>query len=289
MNSTSIELDDVTLDVEVSGPDDGPLAICLHGFPDTRATYRHLAPHLADAGYRVVVPALRGYAPSSVSTRGDYRVAALASDAIALHERLGGDERAVLIGHDWGSTATELAAKAAPERFTKTVTIAVPPIGLFSSLFVRYDQLQRSWYMFFFQSPLADFVVSLDDFNFISRLWQDWSPDYEASDDVAYVRSALADPANLAAAIGYYRAAFGTPYEGPELADIVAATAKTATVPTLYLHGANDGCVPVAHVTDASEYLPVGSEFQIVDGAGHFLQLERPALVNELITTWLEG
>src|SRR5437660_10618025 len=82
---------------------DGPLALCLHGFPDTAWGWRYLLPELAAAGYRAVAPFLRGYAPTSVPADGRYQVGALASDAIALHDALGGDERAVLIGHDWGA------------------------------------------------------------------------------------------------------------------------------------------------------------------------------------------
>ena len=75
--------------------------------------------------------------------------------------------------------------------------------------FFSYDQLQRSWYMFFFQSPLADMAVPMDDLAFIDRLWADWSPGYDAADDLAHVKDALRDPANLTAALGYYRATLG--------------------------------------------------------------------------------
>jgi len=79
----------------------GPLALCLHGFPDTAHTWRHLLPVLAGAGFHAVAPFMRGYAPSAVPGDGDYRVGALIADAVALHQVLGGDGDAVLIGHDW--------------------------------------------------------------------------------------------------------------------------------------------------------------------------------------------
>src|SRR3954468_21252852 len=84
------------------GPADGPLALCLHGFPDSAHTWRLLGPALADAGFRVVAPFMRGYAPTTGPADGRYQTGMLASDAIELHAALGGDERAVLIGHDWG-------------------------------------------------------------------------------------------------------------------------------------------------------------------------------------------
>src|SRR4029077_8759931 len=84
------------------GPNDGPLALCLHGFPDSAHTWRYLLPELAAAGFHAVAPWMRGYAPTAGPADGSYGPGALAADACALHEALGGDGRAVLIGHDWG-------------------------------------------------------------------------------------------------------------------------------------------------------------------------------------------
>src|SRR3954469_25253216 len=85
---------------------EGPLALCLHGFPDSAWTWRHLLPELADAGFRAVAPFMRGYAPTAVPADGRYQTAALGLDACALHEALGGDADAVIVGHDWGAMAT---------------------------------------------------------------------------------------------------------------------------------------------------------------------------------------
>src|SRR5215813_8273648 len=97
----------------------GPLALCLHGFPDTARTWRHLLPVLAGAGFRAVAPFMRGYAPTAVPTDGGYGVGALAADAVALHEALGGGREAVLIGHDWGAEAAYAAAARAPGRWRR--------------------------------------------------------------------------------------------------------------------------------------------------------------------------
>src|SRR5262252_8591367 len=91
----------------------GPLALCLHGFPDSAQTWRDLLPELADAGFRAVAPFMRGYAPTAVPADGRYQMGVLAADAIALHEALGADERAVIVGHDWGAGAAHGAAAAA--------------------------------------------------------------------------------------------------------------------------------------------------------------------------------
>ncbi|MGV3757986.1 MAG: alpha/beta fold hydrolase, partial [Actinomycetota bacterium] len=142
---------------------EGPLALCLHGFPDSAWTWRHLLPALAEAGYRAVAPFLRGYAPSAVPADGRYQTAALGLDACALHEALGGGDDAVIIGHDWGAMATYVAASHEPDRWRRVVAMAVPPAAAVAGGFMTYAQLKRSWYMFFFQHPLADVVVGMDD------------------------------------------------------------------------------------------------------------------------------
>lgn len=285
--TNTLEFDDVTIAYDSAGDPSGPLAVLLHGFPDTNQTFRHLMPYLANLGYHVVAPSMRGYAPSSVARTGDYQTSALAHDANRIHDALGGDEHAVLIGHDWGAAATYPALSSSPQRWRKGVTMSVPPLALMGQAFMTFDQLQLSWYMFYFQTPLADFTVPLNDFEFIARLWNDWSPGYEGSADVANVRRALADPANLAAALGYYRAMFAPPAMTDELAYIHAAIANVPDMPVLYLHGENDGCIGTNVVADTLSHLAVGSEMHIVEGAGHFVHLEAPDEVHHLIGEFL--
>jgi len=267
---------------------DGPLALCLHGFPDTAWSWRHLLPALADAGYRAVAPFMRGYAPTAIPASPIYQTGALATDAVALHEALDGDGDAVVIGHDWGAPAAYGAAVLAPERWRRVVGAAVPPGGALGKGFVSYDQLQRSWYMFFFQHPLSDIVVPMDDLAFIERLWRDWSPGHEPGDDVDHVRAALGTTENLAAALGYYRATLGDGPRDPTLDAAQAATGAMPTQPLLYLHGRNDGCVGLDVAEGARAEITVpGSRMEVVDEAGHFLQVEQPGRVNSLILEFL--
>jgi pimeloyl-ACP methyl ester carboxylesterase len=91
----------------------GPLVLCLHGFPDTAWSFVPLLERLAAAGYCAVAPFMRGYPPSGPAPDGDYRVITLGRDALALIEALGA-QRAVLVGHDWGAAATYIAAALAP-------------------------------------------------------------------------------------------------------------------------------------------------------------------------------
>jgi pimeloyl-ACP methyl ester carboxylesterase len=276
------------LDVAYLTVGDGPLALCLHGFPDSAWTWRHLLPELADAGYRAVAPFMRGYAPTSVPDDGVYQSGALAADACALHEALGGDSEAVIIGHDWGAVATYGAASLEPQRWSAVVGAAVPPGGALSQAFLDYDQLQKSWYMFFFQHGLADIVVPMNDLAFIDRLWADWSPGYDASEDLPRVKDAMRDPANIQAAIGYYRATLGDGPRSPAYDDAQAATGKMPEQPLLYLQGLDDGCIGAAVTAGIdSQFEAPHSRVVMVKDAGHFLHVEQPELVNRLILDFL--
>lgn len=268
---------------------EGPLALCLHGFPDSAWTWQHLLPELAAAGFHAVAPFLRGYAPTQVPDDGLFQPGAIAADANALHEALGGDGDAVLIGHDWGALATYPAVASQPDRWRRAVAMAVPPPATVAQSFFSYDQLQRSWYMFLFQSPLSDLAVALDDLAFIDRLWQDWSPGFDGATWVARAKDCMRDPANLTAALTYYRATLGTGARSPELDALEAAGAAPMPKPMLYLHGRTDGCMGAELVDEGVlASLPVeGSRFEIVEGTGHFLQLERPDVVNRLIVDFL--
>ena len=267
----------------------GPLALCLHGFPDSAWTFRHLLPALAEAGYRAVAPWMRGYAPTSLAPDGNYQTGALVADAVGLHEALGGDDRSVVIGHDWGAFAARGAAAFAPDRWRRVVILALPPMPAIAQGVFAYDQLRRSWYTFFFQQPIADEAVRLNDLEFIERLWADWSPGYDATEHVARAKDALREPANLAAALGYYRTAFDATRRSEALAAQEAAVASPHPLPELYLHGADDGAMGVELARASEPFLTVpGSRLEIIEHSGHFLHLERPETVHRLVLEFLQ-
>ena len=148
----------------------GPLALCLHGFPDNAHTYDQLLPALASAGFRAVAPFMRGYAPTSLAPDGRYQSVLLAQDAVALIEALGGG-RAFVVGHDWGASAAYGAAALAPERVTRLVTIgAAHPASFRGKLAHSYERHKGIWHAYFFQMPFAEQVVAADDFAYLEQV-----------------------------------------------------------------------------------------------------------------------
>ena len=270
----------------------GPLALCLHGFPDSAWTWRHLLPRLAEAGYRAVAPWLRGYAPTQVPDDGVYQSAMLGLDAGALHTAFDGDGDAVLVGHDWGALASYAAVHdtvGGASRWRRLVTLAVPPPGAVAAGFLSYDQLQKSWYMFFFQHPLAEMAVAMADLEFVDRLWADWSPGYtpEPEEWEALLETFRA-PGVLSAALGYYRTALAPASGAPErVAAQARATTENVPVETLYLHGLRDGCIASSLCEGLEEAHPKGLRMELVPEAGHFLHLEQPERVNAAILDFL--
>jgi len=265
----------------------GPLAICLHGFPDSAHSWRHLLPQLAQAGFRAVAPWTRGYAPSGLAPDGLYQAGVRGRDACLLHEALDGDGDAVIIGHDFGAGAANIAATMEPERWCKAVMMAVPPRGRMTAAFFEYDQIRRSSYMFFFQHSLSEMVLPHNDWEFIRRLWSDWSPGLDSDVDVSHFIDAVTPPDHLDAVLSYYRASFQGDRRSPEFAPWDDAGKDGPPQPTLYLHGRNDGCIGVALTEGLEDELSPGSKVVVFDNIGHFMQLEDPDLVNNTILKFL--
>jgi pimeloyl-ACP methyl ester carboxylesterase len=244
---------------------------------------------LSDAGYRVVAPFMRGYAPSDRPPDGNYQTAALARDVVGLIDALGTD-RAVVFGHDWGALAAYGAAILAPERISKLVTASVPYGPAFMSAFVtNYDQLKRSWYIYFFQSPLADGVVSADRCQFVRNIWRDWSPAWDLPEgEVGAVRDTISQPGGVEAAIGYYRSMLSGANVDPALAQEQSKHhVVPIEVPTMYVHGDSDGCMDHRLSAGMEAMFPRGFRNHLIANAGHFLHQETPAEFNEVLLDFL--
>lgn len=263
------------------GPEDGPVALCLHGFPDTAYGWRKVAPALAAAGWRVVAPFQRGYVPSSVAADGSYHIGALMDDALRVLDAVGATGRDVLIGHDWGAIAGAGLAAMPDSPFQKAAIMSVPPPAAFRGSVPHRGglaatlprQLLRSWYIMYFQLPWlpersASWVVP--------RLWRQWSPTYDAAEDIRHVDAAIGAPERWQAALGYYRATMRGSRPPQQYAQLHQYWMEPLRVPTLYLHGAEDGCMTADYMPWVHRVLPSGSETEVIPGAGHFLQLDQP-------------
>jgi pimeloyl-ACP methyl ester carboxylesterase len=146
-------------------------------------------------------------------------------------------------------------------------------------------QLRLSWYTLFNQLPLLP-ERTVD--RWLPRLWRDWSPGYDAAEDVSLVRNAWPTRAHVGAAVGYYRA-LRSPWRVPAPYRSWARTLQgVPTVPLLVLHGTDDGCLQAAYAEHAATSLPGTAQFELVASAGHFLQVERPEVVNELIADFIQ-
>lgn len=270
---------------------DGPLVLCLHGFPDHARSFRHQLRGLAKAGFRAVAPFMRGYAPTEVPADGRYQSAVLSQDIIALIPALGCSS-AYVFGHDWGAVAAYGAAVLAPDKVTKLITAAVPHGPAMINAFMSdYDQQRRSWYMFFFQHPLADAAVAHNDCRFIERLWQDWSPGWRyPADEMEALKATLRSPGVLQAALGYYRATLNPANQDPALGELQAQIGMSpVTVPTLYFHGARDGCIGVDLADGMEALFPNGLRKVVIPDAGHFVHAERPDEVNRVVLDFLSS
>lgn len=266
----------------------GPLVLALHGFPDLPRTFRHQMPFLAAAGYRVVAPHMRGNHPTDVPPDGPYETAALVQDVLALMDVLS-PEPVILIGHDWGAAAAYGATRMAPNRVSKLITIAVPPPPALSMSFITNpEQQRRSWYMFFFQMSFAEKAVAHNDCALMERLWQDWSPGWQCpAEEMSTLKAAFKKPGVLQAALKYYRHSLNPANHRPELAYIREHMGDPIGVPTLYIHGAKDGCIGVEIAEGAEKAFTGKVERKILDG-GHFVHQERPEEVNALIEEFLK-
>jgi pimeloyl-ACP methyl ester carboxylesterase len=276
----------VSLRALVWGADDAPVALCLHGFPDTAHGWRKVAPLLVDGGYRVVAPFMRGYVPSSIPADGAYQIEALMDDALRVLSALGPTGRDVVIGHDWGAlTAAGLAAD--PDGpFTRAVIMSVPPPAAFRPLgrvpesrrlaTLLPHQLLRSWYTVYFQLP---WLPARSACWILPLLWRRWSPGYDAAEDLRHLNAAIGSPETWRAALGPYRATIRGSRPPRQYAQLRHRWLSPPAVPTLYLHGSDDGCATAEFTDWVQRVLPTGSDTAIVDHAGHFLQLERPEVV----------
>ena len=242
----------------------GPLVLAVHGFPDTAHTWDVIAPALAARGYRVVAPFLRGYAPTAMPA-GDTTVRDLGEDVVALITALG-EERAHLLGHDWGAEAVYAAVGLAPQRVLSLTAVGIPHRASIMPT-PKLGWALRHFAML--RIPGAEKRFAEKDFAELEMLIRRWSPTWKfTAADVAPIKESFRAPGTVHAAVGYYRAA----------SVLTPSFMKTrVSVPTLTVAGADDpGVSPAVYESTRKHYAGV-FELAVIPG-GHFCHRESPEL-----------
>jgi len=272
-----IETNGVHLHVVEHGPEDGPLLILLHGFPEFWQGWQHQIDSFADAGYRVMVPDQRGYNLSDKPGRiGDYRVDRLAEDVVGLIDAAE-RKKALIAGHDWGGVVAWWPGMWHPERVERLAILNVPhPQVMREHLKSNRAQRRRSWYVFFFQLPwLPESRFRKQNFEFGRRALQATSrPGTFSDEQIEVYREAWRRPGAVRGMIHWYRAALRKPSDRPR--------EQRVRVPTLVLWGARDRFLGQEMVAPSLEFCDDG-RLVMLDEATHWLQHEEPQRINGLL------
>ena len=276
----TIAANGLTFTVDEAGEGDA-VALCLHGFPESRFSWRYQLPVLAAQGWRAVAPDLRGYGDSSRPGRqADYHLDRLVDDVAALFDALGAKRR-LLIGHDWGALIAWSFAIRRTQPLDGLVCMNVPHPRIFRDVLRRSRAQQRkSWYVAFFQLPwLPEAMLRARGADAIGRAFRGMAVDKSAFPDAVldhYKANAL-QPGALTAMINYYRANLGG--IGDDAATVI-------DVPTLLLWGEEDTALGL-ELTEG--YGPLVRDFTLVrfPGVSHWVQQEAPDKVNAALVNWL--
>lgn len=265
---TMLTVNGVRLHVVEAGEPEAPLLLLLHGFPEFWWAWRHQITPLADAGYHVVVPDLRGYNDSEVPHGvAAYRLDVLADDVVALADACGAD-RFHLVGHDWGGVISWWVAARRPERLEHLVVMDAPHPGVWLRQALRHpSQALRSTYATFFQLPLVPETV-LRSFNFRAlrtMMRRTARADTFAAGDLDRYSVAWSKPGSLTGMLNYYRALLRRREGSP----------ARITPNTLILWGGNDAALEL-HVAERSLELCDDARLVVLEDATHWLHLDHP-------------
>jgi len=265
-----VDVDGVGIEYEVVG--EGRPVVLLHGFPDSGRLWRHQAPALADAGFQVIVPDLRGYGRSDKPEPVEaYSIPVLAGDVLAiLAER--GIGKAHVVGHDWGAALAWALASFAPGNVDHLVVLSVGnPVTFLRTL----EQRQKSWYMLLFQFPgVAERWLTEDNWaNF--RHWG-------GHPDGDQVIAELEANGSLTPGLNWYRANIAPEsWAGPPL------QLPPVQAPAMGVWSSGDFALSEVQMTDSAQNMAGSWRYERLDGPGHWMQLEAPDKVNELLLDFL--
>jgi pimeloyl-ACP methyl ester carboxylesterase len=266
----AVDVDGVRIEYQVTGQ--GRPVVLLHGFPDSGRLWRHQVPALADAGFSVIVPDLRGYGHSGKPQAiEDYSLPLLAAD---VHAILGQQEisRAHVVGHDWGAALAWILGSLAPDSVDHLVTLSVGnPVTFRRTI----EQRKKSWYMLLFQFPeIAERWLAEDNWaNF--RAWANHP-------DTDQVIADLEANDSLTPGLNWYRANVPpASWVGPPL------PLPPVRAPTMGVWSSGDFALTEVQMTDSAANVAGPWRYERLDGPGHWMQLDAPDQVNSLLLDFL--
>jgi pimeloyl-ACP methyl ester carboxylesterase len=275
--------DGVTLRAVRTGDPHGPLVLLLHGFPEFWYGWRHQLGPLAEAGFRVVALDQRGYNTSDKPPRiADYSLDRLAADIASAIPALG-EERARVVGHDWGGVVAWWLALRHPGRVERLAILNAPhPPLMWRALRRSPRQMLRSWYIFMIQVPgLPEWMAPWWNWRAVVRAMQSSSrPGTFTPEDFDRYRSAWSQPGAYHAMLNWYRAALQA--RPPEPADL------RIRVPTLVLWGARDKFIGRG-LAEASVAQCDDGRLEFIEEATHWVQHEEPERVNRRLIEFLRA
>ena len=270
-----IEANGLTFEVSEEGA--GTPVVLLHGFPDTSALWRHQVAALTAAGFRTIAPDMRGRGRSDRPPEvADYALTKIVGDVTGIMDALG-IQRAHVVGHDWGAVVAWAVAMFAPDRVDHLVAISVGAPGAGGP--PTLEALQKGWYRILFQFPgIAEDLAQRNDWYLIRELLQGGGEGFDT------YKSSLSEPGALTAGLNWYRAI--APVErlipagpGPQFPPVAAPTMGVFGTADLYV--TEEGMVKsVTKVTGPWRY-------ERLEGVGHFIPLEAPDRLSELLLDFL--
>jgi pimeloyl-ACP methyl ester carboxylesterase len=276
MTTHDLAVGDFTFRMDLTGPEDGDPVLMLHGFPQSRHTWRGQAAMLAQRGFRCVAPDQRGYSPGARPAGAEaYGLDNLVGDGLAIMDTLGA-ERFHLVGHDWGGHIAWTLAGRAPERIKSLTVLSRPhPAAFANAMKNDPDQPARSGHHKWLLEPGTAADLRQGDMARFRAMFKAQGVPDQAADRYVEV---LSDPGALEAAIDWYRAA-ATTFRNAEAARIGA--------PTLYVWGDADTTVGRMAAEAVAAHIDGPYRFAVIPGAGHFLTDQVPDAVNRLLLAHL--
>jgi pimeloyl-ACP methyl ester carboxylesterase len=277
----TIAVNGVRLHVVEAGPEDGPLLILLHGFPEFWYGWRRQIGPLAAAGFRVQCPDQRGYNLSDKPRRvAAYNLDRLAGDVVALIDAAGA-AKARVVGHDWGGVVGWWLGIRHPQRLERLALLNIPhPLVMEHALWHNAVQRKKSDYMFYFQLPwLPEWLFSRRGFAYAEKSLRASSrPGTFSDEDVERYKEAWSQPGAVRSMLHWYRAALRARPRKPQTGRV--------TIPTLLIWGTQDRFLGQEMAQPSIDLCDEG-RLELIPEATHWVQLEEPERVNGLLVDFL--